>query len=564
MSAGTHDTLVYRLAYVANRDSNNVSVYTINPASGALTAGAMVAAGSGPRSVTTTAGYTAPTTMPLELTGLWWNENESGWGMSLTQQGSMVFAAWYTYDQTGKPAWYVMSSCPVVGSGCTGDIYSVSGGTPLGVTWNGNGKAVTKVGTGALTFADNNTGAFSYSLNGVSGTKNITRQMFATGTSQPVIDYSALWWNENESGWGIAITQQYGMIFATMYTYDASGNPIWYVASSCPLSGNGCTGDLYKVSGGSMPTVAWNGANMVVTKVGTVSFVFNDSSTGTMSYTIDGVAGSKAITRQLFGTDGNATPVANAGSAQNVAAGTVVTLDGSASSDADGDTLTYAWSLTTKPTGSMATLAQATSVKPTFTPDVAGSYVITLIVNDGLVDSAAATVTTVTAAAATATAARFTKIDSFGNNLPATATNWSCVLDTTSRLLWEVKTDDGGLRDQDWVYTAYEETGTNGNGVCDATKTCNQSYFRDAVNVVGLCGYRDWRLPSVYELESLQDSSQSRAPFINTQYFPYTKSGKYWTRWLSYDTVWWVDFATIYSASTRYKDIQFHVRLVRP
>jgi hypothetical protein len=234
------------------------------------------------------------------LTGLWWNANESGWGMSLTQIGSMAFVAWYTYDPTGNPAWYVMSSCPLVGSTCTGDIYNVMGGTPLGVPWNGSGKAVSKVGTGTLSFSDDNTGSFNYTLNGVNGSRNITRQMFGSGTSQPAIDYSALWWNESESGWGVALTQQYGTIFATMYTYDASGKPVWYVASDCAVSGSGCSGKLYQVSGGSAPSAAWNGAALVVTEVGTVSFVFNDSGNGTMSYSINGVSGSKAISRQLF------------------------------------------------------------------------------------------------------------------------------------------------------------------------------------------------------------------------------------------------------------------------
>jgi hypothetical protein len=163
---------------------------------------------------------------------------------------------------------------------------------------------------------------------------------------------------------------------------------------------------------------------------------------------------------------------------------------------------------------------------------------------------------------------RFTKVDAFGNKTPDSTTNWSCVLDNTNGLLWEVKTNDGGLRDQSWVYTAYETTGTNENGVCDATKSCNQSYFRDAVNVVGLCGYKDWRLARVTELESLQNSSRPQAPYIDTQYFPFTKSGRYWATniYLSAanQSVWWVDFATIYSASTRFKDIQHHVRLVRP
>ena len=96
----------------------------------------------------------------------------------------------------------------------------------------------------------------------------------------------------------------------------------------------------------------------------------------------------------------NTKPVAKAGIAQNVITGTLVTLNGSASSDANGDLLTYSWTLTSKPAGSGATLIPATSATPTFTADVAGSYVATLVVNDGQVDSDPSTVT-VTAAVPT-------------------------------------------------------------------------------------------------------------------------------------------------------------------
>jgi hypothetical protein len=87
-------------------------------------------------------------------------------------------------------------------------------------------------------------------------------------------------------------------------------------------------------------------------------------------------------------TSNNVPPVANAGPDQGgKAPGSLITLNGSASSDANGDPLTYSWSFTSKPPGSNAVLANPTSVSPTFTVDLAGDYVVQLIVNDGTVNS---------------------------------------------------------------------------------------------------------------------------------------------------------------------------------
>jgi hypothetical protein len=89
----------------------------------------------------------------------------------------------------------------------------------------------------------------------------------------------------------------------------------------------------------------------------------------------------------------NNPPVANAGPNQTVAVGATVQLNGSGSSDVDGDSLTYSWSIISAPPGSSATLANPNTVNPTFVADVPGSYVVQLIVNDGLVNSAPATMT---------------------------------------------------------------------------------------------------------------------------------------------------------------------------
>ena len=91
-------------------------------------------------------------------------------------------------------------------------------------------------------------------------------------------------------------------------------------------------------------------------------------------------------------TTANTPPVANAGPAQNVTVGTLVTLDGSGSFDVDHNPLTYSWSFLSVPAGSSTTLQGANSISPTFIADVAGPFVVQLIVNDGTVNSPPVTV----------------------------------------------------------------------------------------------------------------------------------------------------------------------------
>jgi hypothetical protein len=83
----------------------------------------------------------------------------------------------------------------------------------------------------------------------------------------------------------------------------------------------------------------------------------------------------------------NSVPVAEAGKRLRGRIGETITLDGSKSSDADNDTLGFSWSLTSKPTGSTAVLSDPTAVNPSLAADLAGTYVVQLMVYDGHTDS---------------------------------------------------------------------------------------------------------------------------------------------------------------------------------
>jgi hypothetical protein len=78
----------------------------------------------------------------------------------------------------------------------------------------------------------------------------------------------------------------------------------------------------------------------------------------------------------------NFQPIARAGEDKNVSINTLVTLDGTNSTDDNFDPLTYKWNWMYWASTTPPTLSLDTSPKPTFTPSVAGLYVLTLVVTD--------------------------------------------------------------------------------------------------------------------------------------------------------------------------------------
>ena len=305
--------------------ANGASVTILNNASTPTVAGATFYVGYGGSSsaMVTDGVYRPAVTVPgssvcpmlSSQTALWWNPAENGWGVNFTHQGNILFATLFTYDANRVPLWLVMSNGAMQSDGATftGELYRTTGPafnanpfTPIGPA------NYTRVGTMTASFVDVNSGTLKYTVNGVEVNKGIQRLVYgtraasclpsATASRASSTNYQDLWWNAAEGGWGVNVTHQDNTLFATLFTYDASGRDLWLVMSGGVRQGDGSyQGTLYRASGppfNANPFTPITEANM--TTVGTMRFQFADGEHGTLSYTVDGAPVTKAITRLVI------------------------------------------------------------------------------------------------------------------------------------------------------------------------------------------------------------------------------------------------------------------------
>jgi hypothetical protein len=159
-----------------------------------------------------------------------------------------------------------------------------------------------QVGTVTLDFASRASATLSYTVNGVSGSKQLTRIGFGPADSTPVASYGDLWWGGTaQNGWGVTINQQYRTLFSLWYTYDRDGRPTWLVMPGGTwTAANTYTATAYRASGPPWLGVPYDASRHSTVPVGTVTFTFTDAQNAAMSYTIDGVSGTNALTRVPF------------------------------------------------------------------------------------------------------------------------------------------------------------------------------------------------------------------------------------------------------------------------
>ncbi len=116
-------------------------------------------------------------------------------------------------------------------------------------------------------------------------------------------DNSDLWWNPSESGWGLQMIQRADIIFVTLYVYNTSGQPVWYAASLNFNATSTWSGDLMVANGPWFGKQPFDQTAVGTTRVGSLTFTPTSVSTGTLSYSINGVSVNENIQRMTLRYD---------------------------------------------------------------------------------------------------------------------------------------------------------------------------------------------------------------------------------------------------------------------
>ena len=115
---------------------------------------------------------------------LWWASppgSESGWGLNLAHQGDVIFATWFTYNAERRATWFVGSEVRRQADGTFSGSLERTTGPPYNANpWDPSGVHRTPVGSMTLAFSDSDIGTYTYTVNGLTQSKAITRLSFAT------------------------------------------------------------------------------------------------------------------------------------------------------------------------------------------------------------------------------------------------------------------------------------------------------------------------------------------------------------------------------------------------
>jgi alpha-tubulin suppressor-like RCC1 family protein/Tol biopolymer transport system component len=247
----------------------------------------------------------------------WWLASESGWGITVFDQGSVLAPTWFTYDADGEPTWFIAAGAFEQPDGSyRGDLFRFTG-TPFAQIDGPAAQTVTPVGALTLRYSGEDELAFDYSVDGISQSKTLRRFPFgartfacSTSTTQSRADaanYTDLWTGAGtDAGWGLTLFHVDDLLVAIWYTYDTDGEAVFFLLTTTRQPDGSFSGEVFRQQDGT-PFSAIDeaapspGADII----GSASLRFIDGETADFRYQIGAVDQTQRIIRLLVGNEAN-------------------------------------------------------------------------------------------------------------------------------------------------------------------------------------------------------------------------------------------------------------------
>ncbi len=116
--------------------------------------------------------------------------------------------------------------------------------------------------------------------------------------------FQDIWYTPGEEGWGLNITQQGDVLFASWFVQGQDQAPTWFTAAATRsptlVAGQTIFSGTLSITRGPWFGAAWNPAAVSTTSTGTATFTFNDKKSLRLVYSSAGTMVSKTLTRFTY------------------------------------------------------------------------------------------------------------------------------------------------------------------------------------------------------------------------------------------------------------------------
>ena len=238
----------------------------------------------------------------FDVTDMYWVPTESGWGAKLVQAtDGNVFGAVYFYDEAGNPRWMTIQGVWTAPGVFSGKLYTTRGPGFDSNPFNPALVQVQEAGTASLTFSeDTQSMRFEFTMGNQVASKQMVRFSNIPEGYRDGSNYRGMWWNANESGWGLTMQHYYNSLFVAWFTYNPDGSQLWVTMQGNWTAANVFEGKLYQTKQSPWNPASFDPNATQVAEVGTAKLTFTDVNRATFDYTMKGVTGKKQIEKFEF------------------------------------------------------------------------------------------------------------------------------------------------------------------------------------------------------------------------------------------------------------------------